>query len=211
MRVTQRLADVLEILARRLEGRLAIVSGRPAHEVAALAGTNSLLVAGSHGMEIVWPDGRSEAAARPAALDRLRQLLAAFAFDWPGLLVEEKPLGTAIHYRQVPAAAEASHSLAARLAAEHGLHLQTGKMMVELRAGGGDKGTALRRLLADGPMQGTRPVFLGDDDTDEPALAAAGELGGAGILVGPPRPTAAAYRLDGPAGVLDWLETEARL
>ena len=55
------------------------------------------------------------------------------------------------------------------------------------------------------PFVGSRPVFLGDDLTDEPAFAAAQGLGGAGVLIGDPRPTAAAYRLPTVAAALEWL------
>jgi trehalose 6-phosphate phosphatase len=211
VRVGPRLASVLGRLARQLDGRMALVSGRPAREVASLVGLGAPLVAGSHGMEFLHPDGTLESAPRPPVLDQLREDWRRFAAGLAGVLVEDKPLGTALHYRLRPDAAEACHRLAAEAAQEHGLHLQTGKMMVELRAAGGDKGSAIRTLMQRPAMQGTHPVFLGDDDTDEPGLVVAEGLGGAGILVGAPRPTAARYILADPAAVLDWLEQELTL
>jgi len=56
-------------------------------------------------------------------------------------------------------------------------------------------------------MRGARPVFMGDDLTDEPGFEAAAKLGGAGILVGPARPTRARYRLESVATAIAWLET----
>jgi trehalose 6-phosphate phosphatase len=82
-------------------------------------------------------------------------------------------------------------------------------MMIEVRAPGGDKGTAIRILMREPDMAGTRPVFMGDDLTDEPGFAAAAELGGAGILVGDRRESAAIYRLDGVDDTLAWLEVAA--
>jgi trehalose 6-phosphate phosphatase len=64
--------------------------------------------------------------------------------------------------------------------------------------------------MAEPPFAGARPVFVGDDLTDEHAFEAAGRLGGEGVLVGPPRPTAARWRLDGVAEVTRWLEAAAR-
>jgi trehalose 6-phosphate phosphatase len=61
-------------------------------------------------------------------------------------------------------------------------------------------------LMREPGMVGTRPVFMGDDLTDEPGFVAAAELGGAGILVGEPRETAARYRVDGVEAALAWLE-----
>jgi trehalose 6-phosphate phosphatase len=96
--------------------------------------------------------------------------------------------------------------LASALSETHDLHLQPGKMMIEVRTGGGDKGTAIRALMREPDMVGRRPLFMGDDLTDEPGFVAAQELGGAGILVGEPRETAARYRLEGVEATLAWLE-----
>ena len=82
-------------------------------------------------------------------------------------------------------------------------------MVVELRPTGATKGDALRAFMTEPDFAGARPVFVGDDLTDEHAFEAAGELGGAGILVGPPRETAAAYRLDSVAAVDAWLRAAA--
>jgi trehalose 6-phosphate phosphatase len=128
------------------------------------------------------------------------------ASQHPGLIVEDKPLGAALHYRQCPAAEAECVRLATELARHHALYLQPGKMMIEVRAAGGDKGTAIRTLMREPDMAGTRPVFMGDDHTDEPGFAAVAELGGAGILVGEPRETAARYRLEGVEAALAWLE-----
>jgi trehalose 6-phosphate phosphatase len=204
--VDARLTALVERLSDALDGRVAIISGRPVDGVRALFGDPHFAISGSHGLEVRWPDGRHERAERPAALDRIVVEMKAFATATSGVLVEEKPLGAALHYRAVPAAEAEAHDLASRLAADAGLHLQTGKMMVEVRVPGADKGTALNALMQSPAMAGKRPVFLGDDDTDEPAMVAARALGGAGVLIGAPRETAAAYRLDSVAQTLQWLE-----
>ncbi|WP_404338225.1 trehalose-phosphatase [Sphingomonas sp. MMS12-HWE2-04] len=209
VRVDTRLATLMERLHDRLDGRLALITGRGAGQVRALFDAPRFTVAGSHGLEFLYPDGRTALAPRPPTLDTALAEMRAFAAARPGLLVEDKPLGAALHYRCEPEAEADSIALAQGLAARHGLYLQTGKMMIELRAGGGDKGEALRLLMASPEMAGTVPVFLGDDDTDEPGFIAAALLGGAGVLIGDERPTAARYRLSGVAAVLDWLEEAA--
>lgn len=205
--VDARLATLIARLAHVLDGRVALISGRSVEGILALFGPLPLTIAGSHGVEVRWHDGRISLPERPAALDRIHAIMTDFANSTPGLLVETKPLGAALHYRGAPDREAAATALAQTLAAETGLHLQTGKMMVELRLGGADKGTALRQLMASPPMAGHCPVFLGDDDTDEPAMVAAADLGGTGILVGAERPSSAVYRLPGVAGTLAWLET----
>ena len=205
--VDARLASLLERLMKTLSGRVAIISGRPVDGIVGLFGPLPLTIAGSHGLEVHWHDGTNTLPERPGALDRILSDMKHFATATSGLLVEEKPFGAALHYRAAPEMHEAAHALAVGLADETGLHVQTGKMMVELRLGGADKGSALRRVMERAPMAGFRPVFLGDDDTDEPAMAAAEALGGAGVLVGAERPSSATYRLPDVAATLAWLET----
>lgn len=205
VRVDARLAALVAELSQALDGRVAIISGRPVDGIRALFGDPPFAISGSHGLEVAWPDGRRTCAERPAALDRIVDRMTVFATATHGVLVEEKPLGAALHYRAAPHAEAEAHALATRLAADSGLHLQTGKMMIEVRVAGADKGTALTTLMQAPAMAGHRPVFLGDDDTDEPAMAAAAALGGAGVLIGEPRATAAAWRLAGVADTLSWL------
>lgn len=200
------LAMLMEELAERLQGRLAIISGRPRAEIDALFGHCAFAVGGSHGLELRWPDGRATSPEPPSNLPRLTGRLREAASRYPGTLVEDKPFGVALHYRGAPQHEGACRHLAQALAEESGLALQPGKMVFELRMRGADKGAALAALLDAPPMRGTRPIFMGDDLTDEPAFRAAAERGGAGILVGEARPSAARYRLANVAAVRSWLE-----
>jgi trehalose 6-phosphate phosphatase len=199
------LVDLIRALEAKLDGRLALVSGRPAEDLAAMFGDHTPSVVGSHGMEFRWSDGRRERAERPAGLVEALATMRDFTDARSGVVLEDKPLGAAVHYRMNPEHEADAIALGERLAAEHGLYLQHGKMMVEVRSPGGDKGSAIRALMADPRFAGGRPVFLGDDVTDEPGFSAVALLGGAGVLVGPPRPTDARYRIDGVSGVLAWL------
>ncbi len=207
--VGEPLRTLVRALARRLDGRLAVVSGRTADEIVGyLHAADShppFAIAGSHGLELRWTDGRGEAPTRPETLDAVLAALHALAADHPGVVVEEKAFGAALHYRGAPDAGPACDALAEELAAAYGLHLQRGKMVAELRLPGADKGDAVRRFMADAAFAGTTPVFLGDDVTDEAGFAAAAELGGWGVLIGDAPVTAAHYRLDDVAAVHHWL------
>jgi trehalose 6-phosphate phosphatase len=125
----------------------------------------------------------------------------------PGVRLELKGPVAALHYRAAPDA-EAACLAAAEAAASAGLVCQRGKMVVEVKPAAAHKGQALRRLAALPPFAGRRPVMLGDDATDEDAIAAAQELGGIGVKVGD-GPTAAALRASDPAAVRAWLAREA--
>ena len=207
--VPDTLSRLLERLSERLEGRLAIVSGRSIADVERHLGRTAFAVSGSHGFELRLADGRSLAGAAPELLGGVRRDVARFAATAPGLLVEEKPAGIAVHYRRAPQEAGRVAAFLAGVAERAGLVLQRGKMVVELRPPGADKGEALRRMMTEPPFVGARPLFVGDDLTDEHAFAAAAALGGAGVLVGTPRETAAHWRLPDVAAVVRWLEAAA--
>lgn len=206
--VDQALRELVGTLHDHLQGRIAFVSGRDVATLDRLLGMPDLAIAGSHGLEIRHRGGRIERPERPADLDRAVARMRAFADEQPGVLVEDKPLGAALHYRLAPQAERQAMALARQLAEDTGLVLQTGKMVAELRLGGGDKGRAVARLMDEPGLAGGTPLFLGDDDTDEPGFAAAARLGGSGVLVGAPRETAAAYHLPGVGAVHDWLRGE---
>lgn len=200
------LRAVLDGLHARMAGRLAIVSGRSVAQLDRILGTlaGEILLAGSHGAEIRC-DGIVERPERPVALDRATEAMRAFVAGHAGVLIEEKSFGTAFHYRRTPETGPEAETFARHLAQRLGLFVQPGKMMIELRSGGHDKGGAIRALMARAPLSGALPVFAGDDLTDESGFEAAAALGGYGVLVGAARPSAARFRLDDPRAVRAWL------
>ena len=146
---------------------------------------------------------------RVSAAPTVRPVVAAFkdfARTRPGMIIEDKLVSAGLHYRGAPTEAAAAEALAGRLAAETGLALQAGHLVVELKTPGTDKGTALTAFMAEAPFAGALPVMLGDDLTDEDGFRAAEALGGFGVLVGAPRATAARHGLADVEAVLAWLD-----
>ncbi|HYW14821.1 MAG TPA: trehalose-phosphatase [Allosphingosinicella sp.] len=203
------LAPMLDRLAELFEGRLAIVSGRAIADLRSHVGGSAVVLSGSHGAELRYADGRSIPVSAPPGLAEARESIRRFAARDEGLLVEDKPAGVALHYRLAPGRADEADAFVEAVAERSGLALQRGKMVAELRPKGSDKGEALRRLMGEPPFAGARPVFVGDDLTDEDGFRAAAALGGEGVLVGPARSSTARWRLDGVADVTAWLEAAA--
>ena len=200
------LARLLGRLAERLEGRLAVVTGRSLAALERLLGPLAIAVAGSHGGEF-RPAGAAQVQPIAAPFpDPVTARVQAFAADHGGLLVEPKPYSLAVHYRHHPAARDALLALGHALARDHGLGLTHGKQVVELASAGADKGSAIGRFMALSAFAGSLPLFLGDDTTDEHGFAAVLPLGGGGVLVGPQRETAALWRLDDVPAVHAWLK-----
>lgn len=209
--VDEPLRDLLAALSSAFEGRVAIVSGRSLNQIDELLGliAKTLALSGSHGIEHRC-HGVTTRPVRPRTLDAAINALCAFVAPRPGTIVETKSYSVALHYRQAPSLEASAREIATRLADELDLRLELGKMVVELRVAGGDKGVAVRRLMARPPMAGSRPLFIGDDLTDEKGFEAVRALGGAGILVGEGRASAAEFGLPDVASVRAWLADATR-
>ena len=198
-------SELLRRLSTALAGRLAVVSGRSLTDVDRILDGSVTALAGVHGLELRFPDRRDWRAAPNESLAAARDTLASLVARWPGIRIEDKGLSLAAHYRAAPEAAASVKRLTEQLARELGLVLQPGDMVAEVRTPGPDKGGAVRAFMAEPPFAGSRPIFVGDDLTDERGFAAATALGGFGVLVGRPRETRAQARLADVAAVRAWL------
>lgn len=193
------LGDLLARLARRLDGALALVSGRPLADLDRFLPDIPVALAGEHGgvfrlapgHEVLRPDLPSVPQAwREAAM----RLVAAH----PGALYEPKARGFVVHYRAIPEAAARLRGPLAEMADQDArFALLASHMAWEIRPRGADKGSAVRFLLARPPFAGRTPVFIGDDVTDADGMDAAREAGGQGVFV--------AEAFGDPAGVRAWL------
>lgn len=201
---------LLRRLSERLDGRLAVVTGRALDDVERILEGASATLAAVHGLVIRTPDGRVSAPEPAEGVARAREALLAFAEGREGLLVEDKGISVGLHFRNAPHLQAESVRLGAELAERFGLSPQPGDMLFELRTPGADKGSAVRRLMDLPVFAGTRPIFIGDDLTDEYGFMAARELGGHGVLVGDRVELTAEYRLPDHLAVLDWLEAAVR-
>lgn len=202
--VPARLGSALCALAERFDGRVALVSGRSVADLESHLGALALACAGSHGADRRLADGSALEGEPETFPDAVRQQLRAFAAR-EGLDFEDKPHGAALHYRANPLREGEGLAFATALAERSGMAVKRGKCVVELVHPGADKGTALDAFMRHARFAGARPIFVGDDVTDEDGFAAAGEHGGFGVIVGERATTCARFRLSGPDAVRGWL------
>lgn len=198
------LAENLQGLRDRLEGRLALVSGRALDNLAAHLGQCWVARAGSHGVHCLRADGTSVGAEPLSLSEEVVQALRDFA-QCEGLRYETKSHGGALHYRSRPEVRAEVHAFAEALADRHGLWVKQGKAVVELVHPGADKARAVRAFMDEAPFAGATPIFIGDDVTDEDGFAGVREFGGFGIAVGNRASELARYRLTSVAAVHNWL------
>ena len=202
---------------------VAILSGRDLADVRERIGLPGLWYAGSHGFELTGPDGthhqNPEAAASIPVLAGAAADLADQLGHIPGVVVEHKRFGVAVHYRNAARDRVGEVAAAVRTAGQRtALRVTTGREVIELRPNiDWDKGKTLRWVLdyirdneGAGPLL---PIYLGDDITDEDAFDAV-DGDGIAILVrhsdDGDRATAARYALDDPDRVREFTERLAR-
>ena len=205
--------EVLRRLAARFP--VAVLSGRSREDVATLVGLDGLTYAGSHGFDIAGPDTQHEVGdGIPESIDRAAERLREELAGIEGVLVEPKRFSLAVHYRLAREAnlPRIESAVDAVLADHPDLRKALGKKVFELRPRiDWDKGKALLWLLDTQHLGPVLPLYLGDDITDEDAFRAI-ENRGIGILVAEePRPTVAAYALQSPDEVREWLARLAAL
>lgn len=203
-------AGLLELIARLHRasgGAVALVSGRALGDLDQRLGALRVPLAGQHGLERRDAAGRLWIhAAPPAAKCSLVEALTPVLERNPGLLLEDKGLTLALHYRAAPHLADYAQRLMEDLARGAGadLEVQHGKCVAEVKPAGIDKGTAVTEYLAESPFLGRRPVFIGDDLNDEHAFAEVNKVNGISIKVGEGS-SAARYGLRDVAAVRRWL------
>jgi trehalose 6-phosphate phosphatase len=205
--VDARLLALLKRLYVACGGALALVSGRELSNLDRLLGAFRPPISGQHGLERRNSKGSVRTHTEGLAAKReMRRHLKPVLSRHPGLFLEDKGLTLALHYRQVPQLASYVHRLMRGLIAGSAgdLCLQTGKRVVEIKPAGFDKGTAIAEFMAEAPFRGRRPIFLGDDTTDEHGFGTVNRMGGLSVKVGLGR-TTACCRLRNVAAVLAWL------
>ncbi len=208
IRVPPSLRDTLERIKARTSGATALVSGRTLNDLDGIFAPLKLAAIGGHGAEIrPGPDmvpRRSHAQPLDAAL---RMELAAIAAVGSGILFEDKGYSLALHYRLAPEkgpfVCQAVAAICRR--ASQRLELLEGTNVVEVKHLGFSKGTAVRELMAHPPFAGRRPIFIGDDTTDQAAFAVMPQFGGIAVSVRR-RVTGVNFHFETPSEVRDWLD-----
>ena len=188
-------------------GALALVSGRSLAAIDELFAPLKIAAAGQHGVERRDACGRVHRGRYPLArLERAAGSVRDFAAAHDGLVFEDKGASFALHYRLAPALADAAERVVRNAAASLGdwVEVQVGKMVIEIKPVGRDKGVAIEEFLCEPPFVERTPVFIGDDVTDEDGFRVVNRAGGHSIKVGEGR-TQARWQLADPSAARAWL------
>ncbi|HLF58332.1 MAG TPA: trehalose-phosphatase [Alphaproteobacteria bacterium] len=184
--VPEALPEALRRLQTAFDGAVALISGRALVDIDRLFHAGKIFAAGQHGAELRLP-GRQVVRARveEESLAAMRANVLAAAGKIPGVLVEQKGTGVAVHYRRAPSAGDnVRRFLDDIMAACEGFEIVPGKMVFEIRPRGVDKGRAIEAFMQHPPFAGRVPIFVGDDIADRDGMTAVEKLGGYAVHVG---------------------------
>src|SRR3954452_6587550 len=202
------LAKTMNRLLQRTSGALALVSGRSLNDIDLIFAPAEFPAVGGHGAEMrITTENESVATHAPPMDKELKKRLAAIAQLSPGILLEDKGYSLALHYRLAPHAEKAIYAAVSLIRADlpnAPIEVMSGKCVCEIKHSGFTKASAVRELMTHEPFIGRRPLFVGDDVTDEPVFAIMPDIGGLAFSVGR-RAKGVAGHFDDPGDVRAWL------
>jgi trehalose 6-phosphate phosphatase len=202
------LSKTLNRLTQRTNGALALVSGRSLNDIDLIFAPDQFPAVGGHGAEMrIDPDSEAVAAHAPPMDKELKRRLAAIAKLSPGILLEDKGYSLALHYRLAPHAEKAIYAAVSLIRADlpnAPIEVLPGKCVCEIKHSGFTKASGVRELMTREPFKGRRPLFIGDDVTDETVFAIMPDFDGFAFSVGR-RAKGVAGHFDAPSDVREFL------
>src|SRR3989440_806891 len=202
------LAKTLNRLLARTNGALALVSGRSLNDIDLIFAPQVLPAVGGHGAELrISGDSEAVDIHAPPMDKELKRRLAAIAKLSPGILLEDKGYSLALHYRLAPHAEKAIYAAVSLIRADlpnAPIEVMPGKCVCEIKHSGFNKASGVIELMTHDPFKGRRPIFIGDDVTDESVFAIMPELRGLAFSVGR-RAKGVVSHFDEPRDVRQWL------
>jgi trehalose 6-phosphate phosphatase len=202
------LAKTLSRLLVRTSGALALVSGRSLNDIDLIFAPEEFPAVGGHGAEMrISVDSEAVATHAPPMDKELKRRLAAIAKLSPGILLEDKGYSLALHYRLAPHAEKAIYAAVSLIRADlpnAPIEVLPGKCVCEIKHSGFNKATGVLELMTHEPFKGRRPIFIGDEVTDESVFAIMPDLGGFAFSVGR-RAKGVTGHFDDPGDVRAWL------
>jgi trehalose 6-phosphate phosphatase len=182
------LSRTLNGLLERTSGALALVSGRSLNDIDLIFAPEQFPAVGGHGAEMrLSADSEAVAVHAPPLDKELKRRLATIAKLSPGILLEDKGYSLALHYRLAPHAEKAIYEAVSLVRADlpnAPIEVLPGKCVCEIKHSGFTKATGVRELMTHEPFKGRRPLFIGDDVTDETVFAILPDFDGVGFSVG---------------------------
>ena len=202
------LSKTLNGLLGKTSGALALVSGRSLNDIDLIFAPDQFPSVGGHGAEMRLSADNEAVATHAPPLDKeLKRRIATIAKLSPGILLEDKGYSLALHYRLAPHAENAIYEAVSLIRADlpnAPIEVLPGKCVCEIKHSGFTKASGVRELMTHEPFKGRKPLFIGDDVTDETVFAIMPDFDGVAFSVGR-RAQGVAGHFDTPGDVREFL------
>ncbi|EKS34450.1 trehalose-phosphatase [Afipia broomeae ATCC 49717] len=186
--VPPNLASTLQALHDRLDGALALVSGRSLTDIDVIFAPLQFPAVGGHGAEMRLSIENEAVASHAPPMDNdLKKRFIAISHLSPGILYEDKGYSIALHYRLAPQFERTIYEAVSAIRADlpqAPIEVLPGKFVCEIKPAGFTKATGVRELMSHAPFSGRNPIFIGDDVTDESVFAIMPAFRGVSFSVG---------------------------
>ena len=186
--VPPNLASTLQALHDRLDGALALVSGRSLTDIDVIFAPLQFPAVGGHGAEMrLSVENEAVASHAPPMDNDLKRRFIAISHLSPGILYEDKGYSFALHYRLAPQFERTIYEAVSAIRADlpqAPIEVLPGKFVCEIKPAGFTKATGVRELMSHAPFSGRNPIFIGDDVTDESVFAIMPAFRGVSFSVG---------------------------
>lgn len=186
--VPPKLGATLQALHERLNGALVLVSGRSLTDIDVIFAPLQFPAVGGHGAEMRLSVENEAVASRAPPMDNdLKKRFIAIADLSPGIIYEDKGYSVALHYRLAPQFERAIYEAVSAIRADlpqAPIEVLPGKFVCEIKPAGFTKATGVRELMSHAPFSGRKPIFIGDDVTDESVFAIMPSFNGVSFSVG---------------------------
>ncbi|MGD9544424.1 MAG: trehalose-phosphatase [Methylocystis sp.] len=206
------LPELLALVSERLEGRLAILTGRPIASIDRFLSPFRCIAAGAHGAELRLDPSQSVVLDAPPIASSIIDAAQQAIRPYESVTLEVKRTSIAVHYRLCPEVESPLRRALQDIVADRpeDLVVLGGRKVFEIIPRGASKGGALERILSLPKFEDCCPVAIGDDLTDVTAIEAANRLGGVGLSVGGEYFPADSANFSGPSDLRNWLEKLAK-
>lgn len=186
--VPPNLGATLLALHERLDGALALVSGRSLTDIDVIFAPLQFPAVGGHGAEMrLSAESEAVASHAPPMDNELKRRFIAVSKLSPGIIYEDKGYSVALHYRLAPEFERAIYESVSAIRADlpqAPIDILPGKFVCEIKRAGFTKATGVRELMDNAPFAGRSPIFIGDDVTDESVFAIMPSFRGVSFSVG---------------------------
>ena len=196
---------ILYGLRNKLNGALALISGRMIKDVQNIFCPLKLYLSGIHGLEYSYNLEQYSINSKEDFPLKLYEELYKFSKDYPGIMIEKKNISVALHYRHAPGIENKAVKIINRLITGTNLKLLKGNKVLELVPKNTNKGKAINYFMNKHPFLNKTPIFIGDDITDEYGFKFVNNVGGYSIKVGYKSNTLANFFIKDTKSVLKFL------